>query len=97
MMSSPAPSRQRVLVADDEQIIADTLKMILSQDGFEVAVAYEGKTAVEIARQFSPQIFLCDVMMPELNGLEAAIQMRSIIPGCRVLLLSGQAGGLDLI
>ena len=97
MTSSLAPNRQRVLVADDEKIIADTIQMILPQHGFEVAVAYDGKTAIERARQFSPQVLLCDVMMPDMNGLEAALQIRAIVPECRVLLFSGQAGVLDLI
>lgn len=97
MMSSLVPSQQRVLLADDEQIIADTLEMILSQDGFEVAVAYDGKTALEKARDFSPQIFLCDVMMPEMNGIETAIKMRALVPECKILLFSGQANSFDLI
>lgn len=97
MMSSPVPSQQRILVADDENIIADSLQMILFQNGFEVAVAYDGRTALEKAREFSPQIFLCDVMMPGINGLETAVQMRAILPECRVLLFSGQASALDLI
>lgn len=93
---SPA-NWMRILVADDEQIIADTLQMILSQGGFEVATAYDGETAIERARQFCPGIFLCDVMMPEINGVEAAIAVRAILPECRIVLLSGQAGVQDLV
>lgn len=90
-------SETRILIADDEPIIADTLQQILSQHGFEAAVAYDGKTAVEMVRQFGPQIFLCDVMMPEVNGMEAAIQVRATLPECRILLFSGQAGVYDLL
>lgn len=97
MTISRVPDKQRVLVVDDERIIADTLQIILSRQGFEVAVAYDGKTAIETARQLSPDIFLCDVMMPNMTGLETAMQIRAIIPGCRVLLFSGQASTLDLI
>lgn len=87
----------KVLIADDEQIIADTLRMILSQHGFEVAVAYGGKAAIERASQWCPQIFLCDVVMPNVNGVEAAIQVRALLPECRILLLSGQPGVHDLL
>jgi CheY-like chemotaxis protein len=87
----------RVLIADDEQIIADTLQMILSQHGFEVAVAYGGEAAIEKASQWRPGIFLCDVVMPDVNGIEAAIQVRALLPECRILLLSGQAGVHDLL
>lgn len=87
----------RILIADDEQNIADTLQIILSQQGFEVVVAYDGKTAIEKMRQSSPQIFLCDVIMPEINGVEVAIQVRAILPECRIVLFSGQAGVNDLL
>lgn len=87
----------RILIADDEQTIADTLGMILSQHGFEVAIAYNGKTAIERVRQFDPQVFLCDVMMPDMNGVEVAIRTRAILPECRIVLFSGQAGVHDLL
>jgi CheY-like chemotaxis protein len=87
----------RILIADDEQIVADTLRMIVSKHGFEVTVAYNGTTAIEKARQFCPQVLLCDVMMPDMNGVEVALQVRAILPECRILLFSGQAGIHDLL
>ncbi len=89
--------RPRVLVADDERIIADTLGMILSQNGFEAATVYGGQKAVETARIFHPDVFLADVVMPGMSGIEAAIQISSMIPSCRVVLLSGQAATADLL
>jgi CheY-like chemotaxis protein len=89
--------RLRVLIADDERIIADTLGMILNQSGFEAAAVYSGQKAVEAARQFRPQVFLADVVMPGMSGIEAAIQICAMLPGCRVLLLSGQAATSDLL
>ena len=89
--------RPRVLIADDERIIADTLGMILSQNGFDAATVYSGQKAVEAARQFHPHVFLGDVVMPGMSGIEAAIQISAMIPDCRVLLLSGQAATSDLL
>jgi CheY-like chemotaxis protein len=89
--------RPRVLIADDERIIADTLGLILNQNGFEAAAVYSGQKAVETARQFLPEVFLADVVMPGMSGIEAAIQISTMIPGCRVLLLSGQAATADLM
>lgn len=86
-----------VLIVDDETIIADTLRLILLQNGFHAVVAYDGKAAVEKARQLNPDILLCDVVMPGLNGIELAIQLRRFLPHCRVLLLSGQAAVHDLL
>ena len=89
--------RPRVLVADDERVIADTLGLILNQSGFEAATAYNGAKAVELARSFHPDVFLGDVVMPGMSGIEAAIRICSMIPECRVLLLSGQAATSDLL
>jgi DNA-binding response OmpR family regulator len=86
--------RPRVLIADDERIIADTLGLILNQNGFEAATVYSGQKAVETARHFHPNVFLGDVVM---SGIEAAIQICTMIPGCRILLLSGQAATSDLL
>ena len=86
-----------VLIVDDETIIADTLRLILLQNGFHAVVAYDGQAAVEKARQLNPDILLCDVVMPGLNGIELAIQLRRFLPHCRVLLLSGQAAVHDLL
>ena len=96
MLTDPG-SNTRILIADDEQIVADTLRTIVSKHGFEVVVAYNGKTAIERVRQFCPQVLLCDVMMPDMNGVEVAIQVRAILPECRILLFSGPAGVHDLL
>lgn len=95
MESSEAPAqdqlRPKVLVADDERVVADTLAIILSDSGFDTAVAYDGKEAVEKAENWKPDLLLSDVIMPRLNGIEAAVQICTMVPKCRVLLLSGQA------
>jgi CheY-like chemotaxis protein len=96
-LSTDGGIRPRVLIADDERLIADTLGMILNQNGFEAATVYGGQKAVETARHFRPDVFLADVVMPGMSGIEAAIQICAMIPGCRVLLLSGQAATSDLM
>jgi len=88
---------RRVLVADDEEIIADTLEIILANNGFEAAAAYSGKAAIEKARDWGPHILLCDVLLPDINGVEVAIEVSSFLPECKVLLTSGQAGVRDLL
>lgn len=81
----------RVLVADDERVIADTLKLILTGAGYEVAVAYNGRAALEKAESWPPDLFLSDVLMPGLSGIDAAIELCRLLPHCKVLLVSGQA------
>jgi len=96
-MESSSPTGVHVLIADDERLIADTLALILKQAGFQAETVYSGQKAVEAARHRSPDIFLADVVMPGMTGIDAAIEIAAINPGCRVLLLSGQAATADLL
>jgi DNA-binding response OmpR family regulator len=98
-MESPSPEhyRPRILVADDERLIANTLGTILTRSGFDATVVYDGQQAVDTARAWRPDLLLSDVVMPALNGVEAAIQICAMMPECRVLLFSGQAGTSDLL
>jgi CheY-like chemotaxis protein len=95
-MTSIKPKR-RVLVVDDEQVIADTLSIILNKAGFEASPVYTGMAAVESARTIQPDLIISDVIMPDMNGIEAAIQIRAFLPGCKILLFSGQAATADLL
>ncbi|HZU43973.1 MAG TPA: response regulator [Terriglobales bacterium] len=86
-----------MLVLDDETIIADTLAAILSLHGYESAAVYRGEDAVERSRSFRPELVIADVVMPGMNGIEAAIAIRKMLPGCKILLFSGQAATADLL
>lgn len=90
-------TKRRVLVVDDEQVIADTLSIILNKAGFEASPVYTGTAAVESARTIQPDLIISDVIMPDMNGIEAAIQIRSFLPSCKILLFSGQAATADLL
>ena len=94
---SSSPPRQKVLVVDDEKVIADTLAIILSQNGFESSAVYSGTDAVRRAKETTPDIVISDVIMPDMNGIEAAIHIRGFLPGCKILLFSGQAATADLL
>lgn len=91
------PSKPRVLVVDDERVIADTLSIILNQNGFEASAVYTGTAAVDRARETKPELVISDVIMPDMNGIEAAIRIRQLLPGCKILLFSGQAATADLL
>ena len=89
--------KPRVLVADDERVIADTLAMILNQSGFEAHVAYTGEKALEMAAEIRPEMLISDVIMAGLNGIDAAIKIRELLPAIKILLFSGQAATADLL
>jgi CheY-like chemotaxis protein len=87
----------RVLVVDDEQIIANTLTQILNLSGYSATAAYSGEKAVEVAPALRPDILISDVIMFGMTGIDAAIAIQHSVPGCRVVLLSGQASTADLL
>jgi CheY-like chemotaxis protein len=88
---------QKILVIDDEITIADSLAEILSDHGFEVMAAYDGPEAIAKAREICPDVVLCDVVMPQLNGVDTVIAIRQICPNARIFLFSGQAGTTDIL
>ena len=87
----------RVLVVDDEKLIADTLVRILTKDGFTAAVAYSGDHAIQCAREGHFDVVLMDVMMPEMNGIEAWEEINKIHPECQMILLSGNMATEQLL
>ena len=90
-------AKPKVLVADDERVIADTLAIILNQSGFEATAVYSGEKAVEVARVLKPDMVISDVIMSDMNGIDAAIKIRVMLPSCKILLFSGQAATADLL
>ncbi len=89
--------KPKVLVADDERVIADTLAIILNQSGFQATAVYSGEKAVETAKTLQPDMVISDVIMTDLNGIDAAIRIRGMLPSCKILLFSGQAATADLL
>jgi CheY-like chemotaxis protein len=94
---SEAQLKPKVLVADDERVIADTLAIILNQSGFQATAVYSGEKAVETARTLEPDMLISDVIMTDMNGIDAAIKIRALLPACKILLFSGQAATADLL
>lgn len=86
-----------VLVVDDEETVATTTVEILKMAGFCAFAAYDGHTALALARKFHPDILLTDVVMPGMNGVELAVAITSLLPHTRIQLISGQTGPVDLL
>ncbi len=66
----------KILVVDDEQVLVKGLKFNLENEGYTVETAYDGATAVELARGGGFDLILLDLMMPEVDGLTACMQIR---------------------
>ena len=63
--------------------------MVLNTDGFGARAVYSGEAGVELARSLDSDFLVTGVVMPQMNGIEAAIQIRKLVPKCKVLLVSG--------
>ena len=69
---------QKILCVDDEQDILDLLKFNLEKEGYDVLTANNGKKAIEVAKKEIPDLIILDVMMPEMDGMEACRELREI-------------------
>jgi CheY-like chemotaxis protein len=92
-----ARSGSHVLVVDDEPVVASSLAAMLRTNGFSARFFTCPLEALAAARSESPDLVISDVAMPEISGIDLAIQMRTHYPNCKVLLFSGQAATLDLL
>lgn len=80
----------RILIADDHPVVRAGLRTLLeSKEGWEVcAEAANGREAVEIAGKIKPDVAILDIAMPLRNGIEATRQMKKIVPGTEILILT---------
>jgi DNA-binding NtrC family response regulator len=95
-MSRP-DNQRRIYLVDDEHLIVSTLAQILSLRGFDATGFTEPLLALEAARSEAPDLLISDIVMPQLSGIDLAIQVQGDCPGCRVILFSGQANLGDLL
>jgi len=91
---APVPGR-RILVVDDNRDAAESLAMLLTLQGHEVAVAHDGLDAVEQATAWRPEVILLDIGLPLLNGYEAARRIRAVYEGAPLLLVALTGWGQD--
>jgi len=82
-------TKPRVLIVDDDQVIATTLSMILNRSGFDSVEAFSGPRALELARASAFDILITDVMMEPMNGVELAKTFCTMYPEAQIFLISG--------
>ena len=84
----------KILVVDDEKLLVKGIKFNLENEGYEVVTGSDGVQAVEIARQGDIDLIVLDLMMPELDGLEACMQIRefSDVP---IIMLTAKSDDMD--
>jgi two-component system, OmpR family, response regulator len=80
----------RILVVDDEPSLAELLASVLRYEGWDVAVAADGSSAVRTAREFQPDAVVLDVMLPDFSGFEVLRRLRAERPHVCVLFLTAR-------
>ena len=83
--------KTRVLVVDDDRLVADTLSMIYNANGYEAEARYSAVEGFARAKDFAPALIICDVTMPEESGLQLAERMQAAMPDIRMLMLTAYA------
>ena len=87
----------RILIVEDEKLLADSLQAMLEKKDFEVEVAYDGESGEEYALLGVYDLLILDVMMPKMNGYELARKVRAKRLGVPILMLTARAGLEDRI
>jgi DNA-binding NtrC family response regulator len=84
-----APRTVRVLVIDDEKLIADTLVGILRLHNYDASAVYSAEDALDLCRDHCPAVVITDVIMGPISGVQLGIRLIKKFPDCRVLMISG--------
>ncbi len=85
--------KPRIFVVDDQRIIADTLAMILEQNGYSASAMYSATDALDRVCDETPDLLISDVILDpdSINGIDLAVYFERQCPTCKVLLISGNA------
>lgn len=88
---------RRVLIVDDNRDFAEATQILLTALGYHVAVEHHGRSGLETARRFVPEICLVDIGLPGIDGYELARRLRADVPEARLVAVTGYAGDRDLV
>ena len=87
----------KILIIEDEKLLADSLCRLLENKGFDVEAVYEGETGLEYAKLGIYDLLVLDVMLPKSNGYEVAREIRSRRLGTPILMLTARSDLEDRI
>ena|SRR5277367_142324 len=89
--------RHRVFVVDEERILAELVAELLCKKGLEAHCFVQSIEALDVSRLSPPDLLVADVEISPLTGIDLAIKVRELAPGCKVLLFSTHAGTNGLL
>lgn len=92
----PYAGERRILIVEDEKVVAETLGQILRVHGYSVRIAHSAEDALEVI-SWSPHLAILDVMLPKMDGIQLAMVLKGQNRDCGIILFSGQPSVEDLI
>ena len=78
-----------ILIAEDDDLVRSMLKTTLESEGYVVTVARDGEEAISILHSYPAALVVTDILMPHKEGLETIIEARKMIPGIKIIAISG--------
>lgn len=82
---------KKILIADDEPAVGETIAVLLSEAGFKTEVVSDGRTALERLKSGDYGVLVTDIIMPDLNGIELFRKAQDLLPGLEAVFISGSA------
>lgn len=79
----------RILIVDDESLLAETLQSFLKSEGFQADVANNGETALRMVKEEDYDLMIVDIFMPEKDGIATIMDLKKINDRCKVIAMSG--------
>jgi DNA-binding NtrC family response regulator len=86
----------RVLIIDDDESITMLLRMVLERNGYEVVTAGNGREGIKVFCANRPDLVISDILMPEMDGLEALKELRRMSPNLKLIAVSGGGARLKM-
>jgi DNA-binding response OmpR family regulator len=90
-------NRNKILIAEDDRDIIDLLRLYLEKDGYEVIAAEDGLVAMDLLQDEQPDLVICDIMMPGMNGYELIKKARELEHNLPIIVLSAKTQDEDKI
>ena len=81
----------RVLAVDDEQVVCESIRRVLSLEGYQVTTTTSAREGLDLVRKHEFDLILLDIKMPEVDGIEFLREARAISPEAEILIVTGYA------
>ena len=87
--------KKRILIVDDDKLVADTLSLVFQANGFDAKARYSAADGLTCALQFDPELMVLDVTMPERTGLQLAEDLEQQFPSTPILMLTAYTSNVS--